>query len=221
MPIKDLTGQRFGRLTALSPTGERRGTSVVWLCRCDCGRECRVPSSQMVGGRVRSCGCLQDAARRKDITGQRRGRLTAIQATPERLRGATVWIWRCDCGAEVRKPPGQVREGMSTMCPDCARALKRAQGTALAEGLARDPDTGVAEGYREGIVAGKLPSHNTSGVRGVSWHAGLKKWCARVGDGQRTKTIGYYDTIEEAARARAQAVRRRYGTKEVPDHDKL
>ena len=40
---KDITGLRFGKLTAVRPTKERsRRGSTVWLCRCDCGREVKV-----------------------------------------------------------------------------------------------------------------------------------------------------------------------------------
>src|SRR5262245_41127889 len=35
--VKEITGQRFGRLVALYPTGERRYRKVVWRFRCDCG----------------------------------------------------------------------------------------------------------------------------------------------------------------------------------------
>ena len=34
--FKDITGQRFGRLTALCVSGRRDGC-YVWRCRCDCG----------------------------------------------------------------------------------------------------------------------------------------------------------------------------------------
>ena len=36
---KDLSGMRFGRLVAISPTEKRSngGKSVVWKCLCDCG----------------------------------------------------------------------------------------------------------------------------------------------------------------------------------------
>lgn len=55
-----LTGQRFGRLTALRPT-ERRGRngSIYWLCRCDCGRETEVTADRLLYGNCKSCGCLQ------------------------------------------------------------------------------------------------------------------------------------------------------------------
>lgn len=207
----DLTGQRFGRLVAIRPTEEHWRTSVVWECRCDCGQDCRVPSTWLRQGIKRSCGCLQDEARREDVTGQRRGHLTAIRPTDQRRNGATVWEWRCDCGATVLKPPSMVRPGMSTMCPDCARRLKIEQGATLAATQHRDEETGMMPGSLADLKAGKLPRHNTSGIRGVSWHAGTGKWVARIQDGGRTRTIGYYDTIDAAAEARARAVREKYG----------
>ena len=35
---RDLTGQRFGRLTVLKEAGKNCG-HITWLCRCDCGNE--------------------------------------------------------------------------------------------------------------------------------------------------------------------------------------
>lgn len=56
--VKDLTGQRFGRLVALNRTGrhDKKG-SVYWRCRCDCGNELEVTENSLVFGNYRSCGC--------------------------------------------------------------------------------------------------------------------------------------------------------------------
>lgn len=215
----DLTGQRFGRLTVIRPTEERYISSVVWECRCDCGNLCRVPSYWLRHGIKHSCGCLQDESRRDDITGQTRGRLTAIRPTDQRSNGATIWEWRCSCGAMVYKSIRAVGDTASTMCPACARKLKREQAEAMRGRVERDEDTGVALGYLPGIRAGKLHSNNTSGVRGVTWHAGTGKWMARVEENGKTRTIGYFSTIEEAAKARAAAVKRIYGAKEEHHND--
>ena len=37
--VRDITGQRFGRLVAVRRTGEMRQRSSVWECRCDCGEQ--------------------------------------------------------------------------------------------------------------------------------------------------------------------------------------
>lgn len=55
----DITGQKFGSLTALKPTDERDADhgSVIWHCRCDCGRETNVSCNDLKSGNVVSCGC--------------------------------------------------------------------------------------------------------------------------------------------------------------------
>lgn len=60
-PPKDLTGRRFGRLTAIERTSRKLAKTggYFWLCRCDCGtmKEVHVSSLSRDGG-TRSCGCL-------------------------------------------------------------------------------------------------------------------------------------------------------------------
>ena len=54
----DITGRRFGRLVPLYPTEKRdKKGSVVWHCRCDCGREADVPYNSMMYANQISCGC--------------------------------------------------------------------------------------------------------------------------------------------------------------------
>lgn len=60
---EDLSGQRFGRLLALSraadlPRGNGK-TLVTWACRCDCGAETTVRADKLAGGYTQSCGCLR------------------------------------------------------------------------------------------------------------------------------------------------------------------
>lgn len=103
MPARiDITNQIFGRLTAIQPTKERRGGSVVWECHCECGRTTYVNAKSLRSGNTRSCGCLQKEIASKnfskDITNQRFGNLVAIKPTEERRHGSVVWECKCDCG---------------------------------------------------------------------------------------------------------------------------
>lgn len=210
MSANDLTNHTFGRLTAIEPTVQRVKTSVVWRCRCSCGKEVMVPSDWLRRGLKKSCGCLQDERRRADITGQVRGHLTAIAPTDDRRGGHTIWMWRCNCGQIVRKTPQMVGDHKSTMCPDCARRLKKHQAYDMGACVEKD-EYGRSVKQVKAIIAGKPTRQNSSGVRGVSWHRGSQKWCARITDGKGgTRTIGYYSTIEEAAKARSEAVARYY-----------
>lgn len=49
--FEDLTGQKFGRLTAI------RYDPGKWLCRCDCGGSVRVLAANLKKGNSTSCGC--------------------------------------------------------------------------------------------------------------------------------------------------------------------
>lgn len=55
---RDLTGMKFGRLTAIRATGKREKKYVVWECRCDCGNIVLVRSGSLINGNTQSCGCL-------------------------------------------------------------------------------------------------------------------------------------------------------------------
>lgn len=71
---KDLTGQRFGRLTVLRSTDlsmpESNGNRLGWLCRCDCGKEIVATSKSLHSGKFPSCGCLLSENGRKKIKEQ-------------------------------------------------------------------------------------------------------------------------------------------------------
>lgn len=53
----DLTGQRFGRLTAVS-RAKTIDKTTRWLCRCDCGNDAVIGYANIVSGRTKSCGCF-------------------------------------------------------------------------------------------------------------------------------------------------------------------
>lgn len=55
---KDLTGMRFGRLTAIELVG-MQGPFYLWKCKCDCGGEIVTQRGSLLSGRTRSCGCLR------------------------------------------------------------------------------------------------------------------------------------------------------------------
>ena len=54
----NLTGQRFGKLTAMVPAENVNGRTT-WQCRCDCGRELVVETVRLRAGHTKSCGCCR------------------------------------------------------------------------------------------------------------------------------------------------------------------
>lgn len=59
---EDLTGQRFGKLTALSYEGYK-SRAALWRCRCDCDKEIVTLASRLKSGNTRSCGCAVDVTK--------------------------------------------------------------------------------------------------------------------------------------------------------------
>ncbi len=57
-PKKDLTGCKYGKLTVIERTKERRGIAVVYLCKCECGKVVKVMGTNLTRGNTKSCGCL-------------------------------------------------------------------------------------------------------------------------------------------------------------------
>jgi hypothetical protein len=98
--LRDLTDLRFGRLLAIRSIGTS-SAGRVWLCRCECGNTKKSVAKLLLGGKVKSCGCLPayvKETRFKDLTGRRFGRLIALTVTRGGGMGRRYWVCRCDCG---------------------------------------------------------------------------------------------------------------------------
>ncbi len=88
--FEDITGQKFGRLTALRRLGSKSNQSR-WECECECGTIKDYALYQIKSGKTQSCGCLQ-----KELTIQRstiHGHSTREDMTD------TYVIW---CGIKAR-----------------------------------------------------------------------------------------------------------------------
>lgn len=70
-PKRDLTGQKYGRLTFLSYVGYTK-----WLVKCDCGtiKECK--SQSILSGKTISCGCYHREVLRKFVPPNKRHGMT-------------------------------------------------------------------------------------------------------------------------------------------------
>jgi len=103
---KDLIGKRFGKLVVLEKTEKRSANgSIIWKCKCDCGKIIYVSSDNLISGGTKSCGCFQKEIRiengkkrAKDLIGKRFGKLVVLEKTEKRCSGSVVWKCKCDCG---------------------------------------------------------------------------------------------------------------------------
>lgn len=63
----DISGQTFGRLTAIRPIG-RVKHRTYWLCDCTCGNQAHVAVAKLRNGHTQSCGCLHKESVRRPRT---------------------------------------------------------------------------------------------------------------------------------------------------------
>lgn len=57
--VKDIAGNRYGRLRAVKFAGTDKTGNAVWDCKCDCGNTHIVRAAKLKTGNTKSCGCLR------------------------------------------------------------------------------------------------------------------------------------------------------------------
>lgn len=114
---KDLTGQRFGKLTVsgFSGYGENgRQRIALWDCQCDCGNTCVVQGYLLKNGRRKSCGCIRSSS--EGLVGKRFGRLVVLRNDEHNHTTLQKVVCRCDCGQEKSIPTRDLKNGSVTSC---------------------------------------------------------------------------------------------------------
>lgn len=59
MAFQDLSGQKFGKLTAIKVVGKSKKGESIWECLCDCGNITKSTCSNLKRGHTKSCGCYK------------------------------------------------------------------------------------------------------------------------------------------------------------------
>jgi hypothetical protein len=109
MRLIDLTGKKFGLLTAIKYNYSEK----KWLCECECGNNHLVPYNKLTTGHTVSCG---KHPKYKDISGIKFGRLLAVKQIVKNKHGSYKWLCRCDCGNEIIVLGESLRIGNTKSC---------------------------------------------------------------------------------------------------------
>ena len=128
--IRDLAGQKFGKLTVVEFVKlERRNpkgkpyTKALWRCKCECGNETTVRGSSLTSGTTTSCGCVrkeQLSKKRKDLTGQKFGKLSVIKYKgPDSVSRSPMYEVKCDCGNTKTVRGSNLTSGRTKSCGRC------------------------------------------------------------------------------------------------------
>ena len=95
--VKDLTDQKFGRLTVIERYGSDKNNKATWVCLCECGKSVVIRGSDLTSGKIKSCGCLKTELLSEDLTGKVFGKLTVLQPTEQRISHNIAWQCKCEC----------------------------------------------------------------------------------------------------------------------------
>lgn len=133
----DLTGKQIGQLTVIKRgpnklVGNKRPVNRgTWICRCDCGKEIVVFSTNLTRKRkpnTQSCGCRVKKTKKynwTDITGNKYGFLTVIKKTDKLTKSrGTIWLCKCDCGELIELPTHSLTSGNTLTCRNTNNHLK-------------------------------------------------------------------------------------------------
>lgn len=111
--FKDITGQKFGKLTAIEYAGFNKQGKALWKCRCDCGGECVTTGVNLRSGKRTSCGCKGGVF--KDLTGKRFWYLTVVEYAGSGKDGS-MWLCQCDCGNACTVASKKLTSGYVRSC---------------------------------------------------------------------------------------------------------
>lgn len=188
-------GNKYGKLTVIEDTGKRYHQTKVYKCICDCGNYKEVNTNQLHSGHVTSCGCAKSQI--KDLTGLRFGRLIVV-SFKERSKHKTLWNCKCDCGNDCITSTSCLTTRSTISC-GCKNKENKARITIIDKGFVDGTNIHAIKETR------KRNKNNSSGHTGVSYDSNRKLWVAQITFQRQNHTLGRFDTIDEAIKARKEA----------------
>ncbi len=199
--LKDLTGQKFGKLTATRYIGNRN-----WECQCDCGNVTVVKNYNLQNGHTKSCGCLareQSAINGKkgamDLAGRRFGKLVVIEHVEKGSKN--FWKCQCDCGNICYVTQNNLcRKTHATTSCGCNVSLDAAN------------KANIVSGTNVGNIKRKDPSKNNKlGIKGVYYCKTQGIYIATIGfKGKKYYLKGSKD-LQACIEARKKAEQKIFG----------
>lgn len=114
----ELIGARFGHLTVIKDSGERKHRSVVWECQCDCGRKHKVSRNHLKANSIKSCGDPECPYHKRydDLTNKQFGLLKALYPTTMKDGSHMYWMCQCDCGKQKEVASNHLKNNNIRSC---------------------------------------------------------------------------------------------------------
>lgn len=206
MKLIDLTGNVYGRLTVIE-RAENYKHYTCWLCKCECGNEAVVRSSDLRFNKTKSCGCLRKEFAQKLNNKHGKSKTTEFK------------IWkginqRCNNknnksyedyggrGIKVCKRWSKFENFLVDMgeMPPKKHSIERIDVNGDYE-----PSNCKWASVIEQSRNHRLQKNNSSGYKGISWDNESSKWVAYIGLNKKTIKLGRFLKKEDAIKARKEA----------------
>lgn len=209
--LKDLTGQRFGRLTVLERNGSDSYKNALWLCQCECGNLHTVAGHSLWRGETRSCGCL-----RKTNTYRIEGDVSYIVCAS----GDEIIVDTEDLDILKQYQWGVIRGYATTNFNRTTTSLHRIVTNAPKGYVVDHINHNTLDNRKcnlrvctqsNNAMNRKKAINNTTGYVGVVYKKDCHKWEASIRVDKKRKYLGLYETPELAYKARKEAEEKYYG----------
>lgn len=216
--VKDITGQKFGRLTVIEPAPRPNTVNnkhKYWKCRCDCQKEVVVDGVDLRSGNTTSCGCA------------RKGRVHKGRVHKHGMSGTRLY---------------NIHHGMKQRCYDLnsdsyknygARGIKICDEFLGENGFKYFAEWALKNGYSDSLTLDRINPDGNYEISNLRWadkslqsfnrrprnnksgHVGIHKrlngkYRAYIAKNGKQHYFGTYETIEEAVEARRKAERELY-----------
>lgn len=228
--FKDLTGQRFGRLTVIErvedhimPSGEKRSR---WLCKCDCGNEITIIGKALTKKNgTKSCGCFARENMSKVKKKYNTYDLTGEFGIGYTFKNEEFWFdledyekikdycWSINKKGYVISTDSKTRKTVLfhrivTDCPD-GLMPDHIHGKNTRHDN-RKLNLRIVTNQQNGMNS-SLSENNTSGVTGVKWHSRDNIWESCITVNYKRIYLGRYNKFADAVKARKEAEEKYFG----------
>ena len=112
----DIAGEKFGKLIVLEEYGRDKRGSILWKCKCSCGKLTTATTYNLRSGHKRSCGCLRTGVQPEDLSGHTFGRLLVKEYKKTDKWRTTHWLCKCRCNNEVIISRSSLLNGLTKSC---------------------------------------------------------------------------------------------------------
>ena len=203
--VKDITGQKFNKLTALKRTDKKQSGGYFWTCQCDCGNIKDVTIGALCSGGIKSCGCAKATHGMTKTPAWNAWDSMVTRLKDERCK---EWYWDVTADERWLEPNGQgfmnFYEDMGD--PPEGHTLNRVRGAKIYSKETCEWATLSMQSFDQ-----KRSKVNTSGRTGVYFDKSGSRWVAVIKQNHITTQVYRGDSFEEACEARTKAEIEYYG----------